>query len=96
MLSLIHILAYTLIQTFGISIFSLSLKRIGVLQNVYRIKIFIFLLMVNLAGTMTFGEETWQNTSRPVAAGIFLIGMLFFSFCHVALWLKWAKRKWLN
>ena len=93
LLSLAHLLAYTLVQTFGISIFTLSLKRIGKLSRSYRVKAFLFLLMVNLSGTLTFGEFNWQNASRPIAAGLFLIGMAFFFLCHAFLAWRYLKKR---
>ena len=38
---------------------------------------------------MTFGEAAWGRTSTPVAAGLFLLGMVFFLAAH--LYLGWKN-----
>ena len=85
LLTIAHILAYTLIQTFGFTFFTLALQRLGKIRRLYRWKAFFYLLLVNLAGTVTFGEHAWQRTSTPVAALLFLIGMAFFIGIHLYL-----------
>ncbi|MBO5650901.1 MAG: hypothetical protein J6O13_04285 [Selenomonas sp.] len=83
-----QLLAYTLVQTFGISIFTLSLYRLKKIRQVYRLKTFFYLAMVNFAGALTFGPEPWMNTSRPTAAGLFVLGIPFMLVSHLWLFLK--------
>ncbi|MDY4474649.1 hypothetical protein, partial [Mitsuokella sp.] len=64
-------------------------QRLGRLHRLYRLKAFSFLILVNAAGTMTFGEAAWGRTSTPVAAGLFLLGMVFFLAAH--LYLGWKN-----
>ncbi|WP_303104488.1 hypothetical protein [uncultured Mitsuokella sp.] len=89
LLTIAHVFAYAIIQTFGFTLFTLALQRLGRLQRLYRLKALLFLVMVNAAGTMTFGEAAWGRTSTPVAAGLFLIGMAFFLAAHF--YLGWKK-----
>lgn len=83
-----QLMAYTLIQTFGISIFTLSLYRLKKISSVYRLRAFFYLLLVNVAGTLTFGPEAWLKTSQPVAAGLFVLGIPFMLGSHLWLFLK--------
>lgn len=85
LLTIVHILVYTLIQTFGVTLFTLALQRLGKVKELYRGKAFLYLLLVNIAGTMTFGGISWQKTSTPVAALLFLLGMAFFIGSHLYL-----------
>lgn len=87
-LILAHTLAYTLVQTFGFTLFSLALQRLGKLRGLHRGRAFFYLLLVNGAGTLTFGEAAWQKTSTPVAALLFLLGMAFFIAAHLYLALR--------
>ena len=88
LISLGQILAYTLVQTIGISIFTLSLYRLKKIRQVYRLKAFFYLAMVNFAGALTFGIDAWLATSKPVAAGIFILGIPFMLGSHLWLFLK--------
>ena len=93
LISLGQILAYTLVQTIGISIFTLSLYRLKKIRQVYRLKAFFYLAMVNFAGALTFGTAPfgtapWLATSKPVAAGIFILGIPFMLGSHLWLFLK--------
>ena len=96
-LTIAHTFAYALIQTFGFSIFTLALQRLGRLKRLYRLKAFFFLLLMNAAGTMTYGEAAWQRVTTPIAAALFLvlavflflIGMAFFFASH--LYLGWKR-----
>lgn len=88
-----QLLAYTLMQAFGISIFTLSLQRLGKISSVYRVRAFIYLLMVNVAGALTFGIASWLSTSRPVAAGLFLLGIPFGLATHLYLAYRQIKRQ---
>ena len=47
---------------------------------------------MNAAGTMTYGEAAWQRVTTPVAAGIFLIGMVFFFGSHLYLGWRHIRR----
>lgn len=85
-----QLLAYTLIQTFGVSIFTLSLYRLGKIRQVYRLKAFFYLALVNFAGALTFGLEPWLKTSQPIAAGFFVLGIPFMLGSH--LWLFFKSR----
>ena len=93
LLTIAHILSYTLVQTFGFTLFPLGLQRLGKLRRLYLAKAFFYLLLVNAAGTLTFGEETWQRTSTPVAAMLFLLGMAFFIGCHLCLVYRHIRKK---
>ena len=42
LLTIAHTFAYALIQTFGFSIFTLALQRLGRLKRLYRLKAFFF------------------------------------------------------
>ena len=64
-LTIAHTFAYALIQTFGFSIFTLALQRLGRLKRLYRLKAFFFLLLMNAAGTMTYGEAASPRPSPP-------------------------------
>ena len=75
-LTIAHTFAYALIQTFGFSIFTLALQRLGRLKRLYRLKAFFFLLLMHAAGTMTY-------------SALFLIGMAFFFASH--LYLGWKR-----
>lgn len=86
-----QLLAYTLAQAFGISIFTLSLERLGKIAAVYRLRAFFYLLLVNVAGSLTFGIDSWLRTSLPMAAGIFLLGIPFGLATH--LYLAYRKIK---
>lgn len=88
-----QLIAYTLVQTFGISIFTLSLNRLGKLASVYRWEAFGFLLLVNFAGALTFGADSWLRTSKPIAAGLFLLGIPFMLGSHAWLVYKRLKNK---
>jgi hypothetical protein len=88
LISLGQILAYTLVQTIGISIFTLSLYRLKKIRQVYRLKAFFYLAMVNFAGALTFGTDAWLATSKPVAAGIFILGIPFMLGSHLLLLLR--------
>ena len=83
-----QLMAYTLIQTFGVSIFTLSLYRLKKIPSVYRLRAFFYLLLVNAAGALTFGPEAWLKTSQPVAAGLFILGIPFMLGSHLWLLLK--------
>lgn len=93
LLTIAHTLSYTLVQTFGFMLFSLGLQRLGKLRRLYLTKAFFYLLLVNAAGTLTFGEEAWQRTSTPVAALLFLLGMAFFIGCHLCLAYRHIRKK---
>ena len=93
LLTIAHTFAYALIQTFGFSIFTLALQRLGRLKRLYRLKAFFFLLLMNAAGTMTYGETSWQQVTTPIAAALFLIGMAFFFASHLYLGWKRLQRK---
>ncbi len=92
LLTIAHVFAYAIIQTFGFSIFTIALQRLGRLRRLYRLKAFFFLLLMNVAGTMTYGEAAWQRVTTPVAAGIFLIGMVFFFGSHLYLGWRHIRR----
>lgn len=93
LLTIGQLMAYTLVQTFGISIFTLSLNRLGKLTSVYRWQAFGFLLLVNFAGSLTFGLDNWLRTSKPIAAGLFLFGIPFMLGSHVWLFYKRLTNK---
>lgn len=88
-----QLLAYTLVQTFGVSIFTLSLSRLHKIKSVYRLRIFFYLLMVNVAGAITFGIEPWLTTTKPVAAGIFLLGIPLGIGVHLYLFFTKLRQK---
>ena len=77
-LTIAHTFAYALIQTFGFSIFTLALQRLGRLKRLYRLKAFFFLLLMNAAGTMTYGEAAWQRVTTPIAAALLASGVRVF------------------
>lgn len=85
-----QLLAYTFVQAFGISVFTLSLYRLHKIRSVYRLRSFFYLLLVNTAGALTYGLAAWLKTSQPVAAGIFILGIPFMLGSH--LWLLLKKR----
>lgn len=85
---LVQLIAYAIVQTFGVSIFTLSLQRLGKLSRVYRLKVFSFLFFVNLAGGMTFSAESWFHTTIPVVGGLFIIGVPFMIITHLYLLFK--------
>lgn len=93
LLTIAHTFAYALIQMFGFSIFTLALQRLGRLKHLYRLKAFFFLLLMNAAGTITYGETAWQQVTTPMAAALFLIGMAFFFASHLYLGWKRLQRK---
>ena len=70
-----------------------ALQRLGRLKRLYRLKAFFFLLLMNAAGTMTYGETAWQQVTTPMAAALFLIGMAFFFASHLYLGWKRLQRK---
>jgi hypothetical protein len=90
LISIGQLLAYTLVQTFGVSIFTLSLYRLQKIAGVYRLRAFFYLLLVNTAGALTFGLTPWLQTSKPVAAGLFILGIPFMLLSH--LWLFCRRR----
>ena len=90
LLTIGQLIAYTLVQTFGISIFTLSLNRLGKLASVYRWEAFG---LVNFAGALTFGADSWLRTSKPIAAGLFLLGIPFMLGSHAWLVYKRLKNK---
>ena len=93
LLTIVHTFAYALVQTFGFTLFTLALQRLGKLTRLHRRKAFLYLLLVNIAGTLTFGEDAWQRTSTPVAALLFLLGMAFFIVCHVYLVYRHMRKR---
>ena len=84
-----HTAAYALIQTAAFALFALALFRLKKIKSMPLAKAFFFILTVNIAGTLTFGEDSWQRTSMPVADVFFLAGMGVFFAAH--LWLA-ARR----
>ena len=48
---------------------------------------------MNAAGTMTYGETSWQQVTTPMAAALFLIGMAFFFASHLYLGWKRLRQK---
>jgi len=91
LLTFAHTFFYAFGQTFGVMIFKLALKRLGKLENLNPVKTFFFLLLFNIAGTMTFGETSWQARTTPLLGGIFALGVLFFLSAH--LYLAYRKVK---
>lgn len=84
----IHLAAYAFIQTAAFALFALSLRRLQKIKSLRIIKPFLFILTVNVAGALTFGETAWQKTTSPLAAGAFVAGMAFFAAAHVYLLTK--------
>lgn len=85
---IVQLAAYAVVQTFGISIFTLSLQRLGKLKRVYRLKAFWYLLLINLAGGLTFHAESWFHTTIPVVGALFIIGVPFMILTHLYLLFK--------
>ena len=89
-----HTLLYALVQTAAFAMFALTLKRLGCADYLRILpKAFFYILTVNAAGTLTFGEILWQAKSRPVAGAVFIAGMAFFIFGHIYLLWRLAKKK---
>ncbi|MCI6158440.1 MAG: hypothetical protein SOV43_05705 [Selenomonadaceae bacterium] len=80
-----QLLAYVAGQTFGYSMFAVSLKRLGKIQSMHIAKAFFYLVLINFAGAATFSPDAWQHTSRPVMAGLIVIGLAFFFLAHLYL-----------
>ena len=47
-------------------------------------------VLINAAGALTFGLAPWLQTSKPVAAGLFILGIPFMLLSH--LWLFCRRR----
>ena len=52
---------YALWQAFGYSMATLGLHRAGLLRRQRRLRAFLWLLAINLCGTLTFGATSWQS-----------------------------------
>lgn len=85
---LVQLIAYAVVQTFGVSIFTLTLHRLGKLSRVYYLKTFSFLLFVNIAGGLTFHADSWFHTTIPVVGGLFIIGVPFMIITHLYMLFK--------
>lgn len=80
---------YALWQAFGYSMATLGLHRVGLLQHQRRLHTFLWLLAINLCGTLTFGATSWQSASQPAAILLICLGIGIFCICH--LWLVWKR-----
>ena len=80
---------YALWQAFGYSMATLGLHRAGLLHRQRRLRAFLWLLAINLCGTLTFGAAAWQSASQPAAILLICVGILIFCVCH--LWLVWKR-----
>ena len=79
-----HIIFSALIQTMIYVMFARGMKRLGKPRDKSEAaRAFIFIVGINFAGVLTFGETSWQTKSVPVAAGFFVVGMAFFFFAHI-------------
>ena len=91
--SIAQIVSYTIAQTIGVSIFTISLKRLGKLPRVYRLRVFGYLLLVNVAGALTFGADAWLRVSKPTVAAIFIFGVPFMLGSHLYLLWRYKRSK---
>ncbi len=98
-LTIAHIFFYALIQTAAFAMIILSMRRLNSthrpLQKIAAanpVAVYFFILTVNAAGTMTFGELAWQTKSRPIAAGLFLLFGAVFVTVHLFLAAKKLRR----
>lgn len=82
---------YALWQAFGYSMATLGLYRAGLLHRQRRLRAFLWLLAINLCGTLTFGAAAWQSASQPAAILLICVGILIFCVCH--LWLLWKHMR---
>lgn len=80
---IVQLIAYAVVQTFGVSIFTLSLHRLGKMKRVYYLKTFWYLLLINLAGGLTFHAQSWFDTTKPVVSALFIIGVPFMIITHL-------------
>lgn len=80
---------YALWQAFGYSMSTLGLHRAGLLRRQHRLRAFLWLLAINLCGTLTFGATSWQSASQPAAILLICLGIGIFCICH--LWLVWKR-----
>lgn len=80
---------YALWQAFGYSMATLGLHRAGLLRRQRRLRAFLWLLAINLCGTLTFGAAAWQSASQPAAILLICLGIGIFCVCH--LWLVWKR-----
>ena len=80
---------YALWQAFGYSMATLGLHRAGLLRRQRRLRAFLWLLAINLCGTLTFGATSWQSASQPAAILLICLGIGIFCICH--LWLVWKR-----
>lgn len=82
---------YALWQAFGYSMATLGLYRAGLLHRQRHLRAFLWLLAINLCGTLTFGAAAWQSASQPAAVFLICVGLLLFCTCH--LWLLWKHMR---
>ena len=82
---------YALWQAFGYSMSTLGLHRAGLLRRQRHLRAFLWLLAINLCGTLTFGAAAWQSASQPAAVFLICVGLLLFCTCH--LWLLWKHMR---
>ena len=80
---------YALWQAFGYNMATLGLHRAGLLRRQRRLRAFLWLLAINLCGTLTFGATSWQSASQPAAILLICLGIGIFCICH--LWLVWKR-----
>lgn len=80
---------YALWQAFGYSMATLGLHRASLLRRQRRLRAFLWLLAINLCGTLTFGATSWQSASQPAAILLICLGIGIFCICH--LWLVWKR-----
>ncbi len=92
LLTFVHILLFSVFQAFGASMFTLTLRRLGKIQRLYRLKAFLFLFLMNIAGTITYGETNWQHAAIPISAFLITAGVLFFLLGHIYLALHKIKK----
>jgi len=79
---------YALWQAFGYSMATLGLHRLGVLKRQRRLRAFLWLLAINVCGTLTFGDAAWQRASQPAAVLLICVGIAVFLLCHLSLFWK--------
>ena len=82
---------YALWQAFGYRMATLGLHRAGLLRRQRHLRAFLWLLAINLCGTLTFGAAAWQSASQPAAVFLICVGLLLFCTCH--LWLLWKHMR---
>ncbi|MGN0959050.1 MAG: hypothetical protein ACI4OK_09010 [Selenomonas bovis] len=82
---------YALWQAFGYRMATLGLYRAGLLHRQRHLRAFLWLLAINLCGTLTFGAAAWQSASQPAAVFLICVGLLLFCTCH--LWLLWKHMR---